>query len=690
MELYIEKQKVDINDELSTLLTLAIDDIKDFGAKNTSFTKTGVMYGTKNNNKVLGNIFNITSSISYSSVSPNVNYNFNVAVGASCYIFSENIQIFKGVFRLLEIIDDNGVIQYEYFLTGELGGFVAKMGNKKLTDLDFSSHDHTYSIANITGSWANDNAGNGYYYPLIDYGTYSSNKKDWKYGTFRPSLFAKEYIEKIFTAAGYSFDCDLFSTDRFKRIIVPHSQKLLQKNSSILGGGNRTNNYTCLDDAIGSAATIDLETFTAGLFTANAGKDEFTYTGAPTITTYIDFHFEGDYICDSDLYFEITKNGTNVYLDTIPFVGLGIFTPVTYSRTYTAIPVTVSTGDIIRFGVGSTAIVTETYRLDVSAATLSFSSAVAVLNPISIGGDVVINDCIPQNILQKDFLSSIIKLFNLYVFEDYEFDKVLKIKPFVDYYLDATSVDWSNKIDRSKPIRYVPMSELNSRYFEYNFKSDSDYYNDIYKKAYNECYGNYKYDSEFEFANESTKIELVFSGTPLVGYVGEDKVYSTIFKRTGETTGSGEEKIDSNIRLLLAKKITGVASWKIYDTDGVTVLNTGTDYGYAGHLDDPDAPANDLQFGVPKELYFTLSSGALNVNQFNVYWSSYMAEITDKDSRLLIATARLNDKDIYQLDFSKLIYVDGVLYRLNKISDFNINSSDVCKIELLKVINKIY
>jgi hypothetical protein len=279
-------------------------------------------------------------------------------------------------------------------------------------------------------------------------------------------------------------------------------------------------------------------------------------------------------------------------------------------------------------------------------------------------------------------------LFNLYIFEDYDNDKALKIQPFVDFYNDATAVDWSNKIDRSKPLRVKPMSELNSRYFEFNFKDDSDYYNELYKKRYNKSYGSLKYDSEFEFANESTKVDVIFSGTPLVGYIGEDKIYSTILKRNGDVVGVGEESIDSNIRILQTAVITDVSSWNI--TDGSTVLGSQTQYIYAGHLDDPDLPTNDLGFGVPEELFFNLGSGNLNVNQFNVYWSSYLAEITDKDSRLLMATVKLSYKDIYQLDFSRLIYIDGNLYRLNKIEDFNASEPDTCKCEFLKIINKLY
>jgi hypothetical protein len=39
-----------------------------------------------------------------------------------------------------------------------------------------------------------------------------------------------------------------------------------------------------------------------------------------------------------------------------------------------------------------------------------------------------------------------------------------------------------------------------------------------------------------------------------------------------------------------------------------------------------------------QQLFFVLVAGAcLTATQFNVYWSPYMAEITDKDSKLLTA-----------------------------------------------------
>jgi hypothetical protein len=97
-----------------------------------------------------------------------------------------------------------------------------------------------------------------------------------------------------------------------------------------------------------------------------------------------------------------------------------------------------------------------------------------------------------------------------------------------------------------------------------------------------------------------------------------------------------------------------------------------------------------LNFGAVNELFFTLAGGSLQVNQFNVYWSPYMAEITDKDSKMLSGKFYLTPVDINQLDFSKYIYLDGVLWRLMKIEDYNASKPDTCKVELLKVVNTVY
>jgi hypothetical protein len=136
---------------------------------------------------------------------------------------------------------------------------------------------------------------------------------------------------------------------------------------------------------------------------------------------------------------------------------------------------------------------------------------------------------------------------------------------------------------------------------------------------------------------------------------------------------------------MMAKKITGVSSWSITN-NGAAIGAALTAYGYAGHFDDPVNPTKDINFGAASEIYFDPLTYPTN-NLFNDYWSAYIAEIADKDSKILTCHVYLNDLDIAQLDFSKPVFIDGVLWRINKVMDYDSTSGELTKVELLKVIN---
>lgn len=676
IQLFIEKQQIDINESFSTLLTMSIDDIKDFGAKNTTFSKTIILPGTKRNNVLFGNIFSINAGNDYNPSSSNISSNFNPAISAQAMIFADNMQVFKGIFRILEVIIEDGFIEYECAVFGELGGFVAALGNKKLEELDMGIADQVWNETNISNSW-NSIAGSGVYYPLIDFGVVSKNKVDFDVTTFRPSLYVKQYIDKMITTAGYTYDFPMAYTTMFKSLIIPNnSKRLTTTTSSSLTSTTKAANYY-------GVSYIEYENLVLGDFTANTGHDTFTYGGTSPLTCDITCVLQGVIHTGSPSFTNIYrvklyKNGSVIKQQTMSVV-TGYF-PYTADLSITG--VTINPSDIIHVEFTCTNF---TYNEVYAYSGLSIISSVATEVPLNYGDTIKMNMTIPKGILQKEFFSSICKMFNLYVFEDYEEEKKLKIYPFIDFYADATSVDWSNKVDRSKPMRIKPMSELNARYYQYKYKQDNDFYAENYRKKYNLGHGDYTYDTQYEFAKETTSIELIFASSVLYQYSGTDKIYPSIYKLSN--SNNSEDKMDSVIRIMQAKKITGVTSWAI--KNGSTTLASYTAYGYAGHLDDPITPTFDLCFGASSEINFSVGTYTSN-SLFNVYWSSYLAEITDKDSRLLTCTMKLNYKDIYKLDFSRLIWIDGALYRINKIIDYNATDEDVCKVELLKVINRIY
>lgn len=682
-EIFIENKRLDMGGDISALLTFALDDVKDFAARNTTFSKTIVLPGTANNNLLFGHIFKATVSNPYDSTADNVSTNFNASVSADCIMMQNHVQIFKGTMRLLEIVVDKGVPEYEVAVFGELAGLVGALGTAKLEDLDFSAYDHTWNVTNIQNSW--NALSTGYYYPLIDRGGVSVNKIDYDIRAFRPGFFVREYIDKIFTNAGYRWESALFDTDRFKRLIIPNNQKDFKRSTYSLINAARNSSSNVLDSGTGATVIIPMTSYVLYFFTG--GPTVFTFSGVDPVVTTINLSFTGSYVGNNSAYkLALYKNGVEVVAFTENIPEANDLNTHFYNWTKTG-TVSLTTGDTLDLRATATPACGATDNLRLIAGTFKVDSITAVLVDYTPGNTIAVNSTLPRNILQKDFLSSILKLFNLYVYEDKNATKKLYIKPYVDFYdLNVSGVvDWNYKLDRSRVTRTKIMSEHNSRYYEFKFKPDTDYYNELYFNKYNEIFGSMVYDSAYESARDKTTVDLIFSPTVLVGYSAVDKIVPVMYKKPGGI----EERMDTNIRILQTKKITGVAAWDIEDA-GVDLVSNITEYGYAGNYDDPDAPANDIHFGVPFELFFILATGSPNVTQFNVYWSPYMAEITDKDSKLMTAYFKLNTKDIYDLDFSKLIHVDGSYWRLNKIEDWNASDPDVCKGELLKLINMVY
>jgi hypothetical protein len=695
--IFIENNELDLTQALSQQITYAVDDLQNLDSKATTFSKTIVIPGTARNNALLGNIFEFNNSNFTSDTAPNIAYNFNASKSAACRIEVNGLQIVKGIFRLTEILYDGDNVEYETAVFGELGGFIAKLGNSRLEDLNFSAYNHNYTVANIVASWDNAQAGSGYVYPHIDYGTYSTAKKNWQYGTFRPALFVKDYLEKIVTNSGYTLEFPLKETTRFKSLIVPHNQKQLLRSTTNFVNATAVQRNLLFHDGSDPLINPPVDKSpipVTGTVTANfldfGSTGEFQYIGATSSSVRIRMTIFGDATGDDNSpYFIGIKLGsvTDTY-GSAQFLSFQTVVGSSYSFNFD-FTTTLNTNDVIRLyactenPVFSFSI----FNLTSTVSLFNISATAATLVAATIGDSLTINDIIPKNIFQRDFFISLLKLFNLYVTEDKFIEKRLIVKPYTDFYTGEVE-DWSAKMDRQKQISIKPMSEVNARYYNFKFKDDSDFYLEQYRKRYNEGYGDRIFDNGLEFAKDTEQVDIIFASTVLVGYGGEDKIYSTIFKRNNNV----EENVDSVIRILQCKKITGVDSWNIQSGGGGGGgnLHTGTDYCYAGHFDDPDVPTNDINFGVPIELFFVLVSGAINVNQFNLYYSSYMAEITDKDSRLLTAFFKLNEQDIFNLDFATFKYIDGGLYRLSKVMDYDAGANDLTKCELLRVINTTY
>jgi hypothetical protein len=64
--------------------------------------------------------------------------------------------------------------------------------------------------------------GNGYVYPLVDYGM-TSDLQNWYYKDMPCCFYLKTIVDQMFLDQGFQYDSEFFDSDFFKRLIIPFS-----------------------------------------------------------------------------------------------------------------------------------------------------------------------------------------------------------------------------------------------------------------------------------------------------------------------------------------------------------------------------------------------------------------------------------------------------------------------------------
>ena len=292
------------------------------------------------------------------------------------------------------------------------------------------------------------------------------------------------------------------------------------------------------------------------------------------------------------------------------------------------------------------------------------------------------NTAIPAKVKQRDFIKSLINMFNLYIQPNPDDEKDLIIEPRDDFY-NNDIIDWSSKIDKSKDIDIKPMGALNSKEYLYTYKQDNDYYNDLYYNTWNEIYGQADFVINNDFLKAEHKTEIIFSPTPSVGQSWYDRVIPTIIKFDEK---DGVQRTEANIRILQWGGLKDTDQvWLHSDSSGSTFT---TQYPYAGMYNDPYTPTEDIGFNLTNEIYWANVFNNVitfsNNNLYNKYYKKFIEEITDTNSKIVNGYFYLTPSDIANLSFRKQYYFEGQYFRLNKVENYN-PSNPITKCEFLKI-----
>ena len=593
-------------------------------------------------------------------------------------------------------------------------------------DLDFSAYDHTYTRANqIALNVANEGTGSGVVYPFIDNAQNGGSDTVFNVESFLPCFHNREYIDKIITNTGRTWTSSILDDAEFlNHITYPNLINLqltqaqlnlkqfyvgLTANTSITFGTNTDVTYTndstngFFDLGNQLAAPNDFVTLNAN---GNYNVAAVNYVKiTPTHSNPAVAFFSAPIVLRTNI--RKSGNGGVSFFDVVP----PVYTSITNTGSY---PIGVSiygnngnatgsqffaAGDILLvtinvFLAGSppltfynsvgtpitpTGTLTWNVELVGGAAKTSFY-ALCSQKTILSGDMMTCNSALPTKIKQKDYLKSIIQALNLFIDVDPVNPNNLIIESFNDFY-NGDIIDFENKTDLSKDQSINP-NILEGKKYIYTYKADTDKWNEQYKNEFNEVFGTHEEDVENDFIKSDKKNELIFSPTPNVANYGLGIVMPRIYKEENLI----KKQFASNIRWLICGGIKQTITPYTWQQTGQSNLTTN-DYLYAGHTDDPLDPNVDLNFGLPKKVYYDYPNAYFTTNNlYNRYHAKYLNNLINRDAKFVTKYLWLSPKDIYNFNFRNRLFIDGAYYIVNKIENYNPLELTSTKVELIKLL----
>ena len=700
VKIQIENGYLNVKDTSNFPITFKVSDIRDVSTRKGTFSKTITLVGDDNNNQLLGHLYDINIQTG----------TFNINALTRCTVLQDEIPIVEDAY--LQLIAVNKLqstsnfeqdVEYSVIVKDSQSDFFTKLGSAELTDLDFSDFNHLLTADEVINTFSNTDKYK-YILPYAPLNTYPLKE-------FKPAIFAKEYFDRIFARAGFSYSWATIANERFERLLIPFNGDVNKTDFSAYNvvfnkafnfGTNYTNNnYPVNYNLTGVTETQDdynLLDPTTGVYNSpfNLGSGESIDVSIP-ISYSISFDNTTG-LNLTPLAFITHKLNIKVFKNNILHQTIAVDQLLNYVHP-SLVPPGVTQFHAVSLLVNfqlSNILTTDNIRFQVSTDNLkngnfvnsgtvytvgfkwSFTNFEATLTPSSnitgYNATVDVNLYVPKKIKQSDFIKSIFNMYNLYVDIDPTNPNNLILITRDNYYDSGAVKDWTKKLakDREQSITFLP--ELTKKKLTLSYKQDSDDINKTYFQQVNEVYGQVSFTFDNEYIKDEERKELTFSPTPIL---------KTVFGAYVPALSGASP--NTNIRILYdGEMTTSTANYIIENYVGNTVEDNH--YSYATHFDNPLNPTFDINYATCDYYFYNPLSITAN-NLYNIYWRRTVNQINK--GKMLTAYFDLRANDIANLKLNDKIRINNSWWSINSINDYNANTNQLTKVELLTIDDEV-
>lgn len=727
-QLIVNDFELDLSSSVAVPLNFAIADVKEPQKRRRSFSKSITLEGTQNNLNYFISAYELPMNVEDSTT-----ISFRPNEKQNCKYFKDGLLVFSGKFKLNEVKINNGAYSFDCTLYSDTVDYFAKLKDKKLSELNWSEYNHYLTRTNVANSWntsivkngvaernfgADDRGyqpkGYGYVYPLVDYGYTRINQTTFRVTDITPFVYVKECVQKIFDYAledtDYTIDLTggVFASTNFNKLIYGFGggEKLKLNESEIarlrlhtIGNSDNVTKQMTYDSTTTYGKWYKyIETYnpllSSGIYNQtsivqdinamnvlgqivirSAGNYKMRFQGSIKIKTSA----TGMRGISGQITLGYLLNGQYVQILQTPHVVQSTYQTYTFDQEVFLLGLKVNDLITLQFKLSS-AFETPTNNPNIQWEWTALDTDITSLDGIIKDNTLItINNFIPD-IKCSEFITGIMNMFYLYVSDP--IDNVITIGTLQDFYQDETlAEDWTDKVDHNRDIKIQSNAFVEGSNYVFRYNEEKDYFNTEYKNITGQAYG--RYDLHVDtWQTGDREWALPFSQyVPVVVQNSLMKVIKVIEQTNGEVKpykGKGMIMYYNGLRS---------GQFDLMNNDDDT-YDIKYDYPFIHHFrfrneNTYDYPEFDMHFSSRSYTFDSIVTYP-SINLFTKYHEKFVNELTSIDSKLVNLYMLLKSKDIYNLSFSRLKKIDGVLYRLNFVKDFDSDAFESTEVELLK------
>lgn len=721
---------LDVDPNTEVPFTFSVSNVKDLTQKNGTFSKTIKLSGTKNNNQLLNNYFDVNV----------IDGTFNINRLQKVQVLRGGVPVLKeGYLQLVSVekVQNSSnsteqLVEYNVLIKDTIADLFTKINPLELTDLEFGHLDHTYNAANVISSFSNTVA-NEYKY-VLPY----SDSPAYKLNQMKPGIFAKVYWDKIIDGAGFTYEWAAYSADtvQFDKLIIPYNGDELKVDQDyidsikVIASKSADTTYTSATTLTYDVETQDpLSAFdpATGIYT-----NQFYIDAANNLTFTYEVEYEIQLVNPSasavtlyDLTTAIPNSYGTAKINYIPRLNLkkgnvaagnailsntftqfqkvegavlsaGTTSIGSYTKTVTlasnaALPTNTFKTEIDilsqqnntfnqgswRNGAGSTVATTTAVTVTAQVIVKNINLQIQPnLQSIAFNSTMRMNSIVPKKVKQSQFVKDIMTMYNLFVEVDDNDSNRLIFKSRDDYYDSGQEVDWTRKLAKNMKQQVTFLPQVTKKRLVMTYKhDDADVMLKGYKDNVNEVYGQVEYTFDSDYVKEVETKELGFSPVA-VGQPSWGPVLPFINGVAPKT----------NIKIAInGAQYTNANSYTIENYPGSSA--TTTTYPLISHFDASQNPSFDLNWALNDYYYYGTFGAKTNNNLYNLYWRRTINQINK--GRMLTAYFHLTEKDINRLKLNQKIFINNAWWNINQIIDYKAGKDELTKVELLSIDDSI-